>query len=243
MELPGKVALVTGSAHRLGKHIALALAREGCHLVIHYHHAEEEAGKTLSEIEALHVQAIAVQADLRQVDSIGGLFQEVDRIYGGLDILVNSAAGLQRIDLLKVSEQDWEQTINLNLKAAFFCLQEAARRMKSQGSGAIVNISDIIGRRPWPNFPVHSISKAGIEMLTKVAALALAPEIRVNAVVPGMVLRPDGMDNQRWQQMAAQSPLQKAGDPKDITNAIVFLLRNDYITGETFVVDGGMQWT
>lgn len=243
MQLAGKVALVTGSAHRLGKHIALALAQEGCHLVIHYHHAEQEAVKTLSEIEALGVQAIAVQADLRQVDSIGALFQEVDRVYGRVDILVNSAACLQRIDLLKVSEQDWEQTINLNLKAAFFCLQEAARRMRSQGSGAIVNISDVIGRRPWANFPAHSISKAGVEMLTKVAALALAPEIRVNAVAPGLVLQPDGMDDQRWQQLAIKSPLQKAGVPKDITNAVVFLLMNDYITGETFVVDGGMQLT
>jgi NAD(P)-dependent dehydrogenase (short-subunit alcohol dehydrogenase family) len=134
---------------------------------------------------------------------------------------------------------DWDQTLDLNLKGAFFCLQQAAKRMRI---GAIVNISDVIGRRPWKRFPVHSISKAGLEMLTQVASLALAPDIRVNAIAPGLVLRPSTMDPARWEALSAKSPLQRSGTPKDIVEAVLFLLKNDYITGETLVVDGGMQW-
>jgi NAD(P)-dependent dehydrogenase (short-subunit alcohol dehydrogenase family) len=242
MKLAGKIALVTGSAHRVGKSIARSLAEEGCHIVLHYRHSQAEAMKTREELLTLGVEVAAIQADLSRYEDILKLFQEIDRSLGGLDILVNSAAILKRKAFLEVDIDDWNETMALNLKGSFFCLQQAALRMRSRGGGAIVNISDVIGRRPWVQFPVHSISKAGVEMLTKVAAIALAPEIRVNAIAPGAVLPPDGMQAQQWQDLAHRSLLKRNGTPDDVAQAVLFLLQNDYITGETLVVDGGMQW-
>ncbi len=242
MNLMDKIALVTGSAHRVGKHIALALAEEGCHIVVHFHHSDSYAIETVQEVGRFGVRGAAVQADLSHHQGVVHLFDEVDRSFDGLDILVNSAANFKAGDILKLTEEDWDQTIDLNLKGAFFCLQQAAQRMNASGGGAIVNISDIIGRKPWPRYPIHSISKAGIEMLTKVAALALAPEIRVNAVAPGYVLRPEGMAPERWESLVQDSPLEKSGSPYDVAQAVIFLLKNEYVTGEILVVDGGMQF-
>jgi pteridine reductase len=241
MDLNGKVALVTGSAHRVGKHIALALAKEGCNLAIHYHGSKEKAFETVTEIQALGVKASAFQANLSRYEDIRNLYQEIDKVYDSLHILVNSAAILFRKELLEVDLQDWNQIMALNLKGAFFCLQQAALRMKSWGGGAIVNISDIIGRRPWAHYPVHSISKAGVEMLTKVAAIELAPQIRVNAIAPGLILPPESMEPERWNELAEASLLKRPGAPLDVSKAVIFLLENDYISGETLVVDGGMQ--
>lgn len=242
MELHDRIALVTGSAHRLGRAIALALAQQGCHLVVHYHTGLEAAAETVGAIQAMGRRAVSVQADLSIFSGVHTLFRAVDETFGGLDVLINSAAVLLPKDLLEVNEEDWRQTMGLNLKASFFCLQQAARRMRLRGGGAIVNISDLAGLRPWRRLPLHSISKAGVEMLTQVAALSLAPDIRVNAVAPGPVLKPVGMSDARWQKIASDLPLRRPGTPQDITQAVLFLLENDYITGETLVVDGGGQW-
>lgn len=242
MNLHERVCLVTGGAHRLGREIALALAGRGGHLIIHYHSSRQQAEETVAEIQALGRRALAVQADLSTTAGVTSLFDGVDAAFGGLDVLINSAAVLLPKNLLDVTEEDWRRTIGLNLKGAFFCLQLAARRMQPRGAGAIVNLSDLAGLRPWKRFPLHSISKAGVEMLTQVAALALAPEIRVNAVAPGPVLKPVGMSEARWLEIASQLPLRRPGSPQDITQAVLFLLENDYITGETLVVDGGGQW-
>ncbi len=242
MDLRDRICLVTGGAHRLGRVIALALAGRGGHLILHYHSADQEAQKTAAEIQSMGRRALAVRADLSTTAGVTELFDRVDDTFGGLDVLINSAAVLLPKGLLEVSEEDWRQTVGLNLKGAFFCLQQAARRMRARGGGAIVNISDLAGRRPWKRFPLHSISKAGIDMLTQVAALALAPDIRVNAVAPGPVLRPVGMSESRWQEIASQLPLHRPGSPQDVAQAVLFLLENDYITGETLVIDGGGQW-
>jgi len=241
MELPGKIALVTGGAHRVGREIALALAHAGCYLAIHYHKAEKAAKATAAEAQALGVDAAIFRADLSKLDEIDGLFSLIDSQFGPLDILVNSAAIMKKVDFLKADEDDWHNTIDLNLKAPFFCIQKAVERMQINGAGAIVNISDIAGLRPWRDYPVHSISKAGLEMLTKVAARAYAPEVRVNAVAPGPVLKPDEMPNERWQEIGSALPLQGSGNASDVARAVIFLLENDFITGETLVVDGGNQ--
>ena len=239
MDLEGKIALVTGSARRLGRAIALAMARRGCHLMIHFHRSAQGAEDTVAEIKSLGVHAAAVQADLSQEDGIRTLFEALDQAYGGLDLLVNSAAIMERKDLLAVSQEDWRRTIDLNLRGAFFSLQHAAERMKARGGGAIVNISDVAALQPWKRYPVHSISKAGVEMLTKVAALALAPEIRVNAIAPGLILRPEFTDQKRWKKLAQALPLGREGSASDVVDAVIFLFENDYITGETLIVDGG----
>jgi pteridine reductase len=236
--LVDRVVLVTGAGHRLGREIALRLADEGCQVVVHYHRAETDAADTVSEIKRRGANGFQVAADVSTGAGIRHLFESIDRSLGSLDFLVNSAAILEPVDLLQASEDDWRRTIDLNLKGAFFCLQQAARRMHS-GGGAIVNISDVAALRPWKRFPLHSISKAGIEMLTRVAALALAPGIRVNAVAPGLALKPERMPDHRWEALAESVPLKRAGVPSDIGEAIVFLFKNDYITGETLIVDGG----
>ena len=240
MELEGKNALVTGAAHRVGKAIALQLAQEGCNIAIHYHGAAKEAKLTLAEIQDLDVQAHTYQADLRSKADIDRLFEQVEKDFTRLDILVNSAAIMQRGSFPEVTIEDWNTTIDLNLRAPFFCTQFAAQLMGSEG-GAIVNISDIAGLQPWVDYPVHSISKTGIEMLTKLSALEFAPRVRVNAVAPGPVLKPDHMTDQRWDQLGKSLPLGKPGEPLDVTQAVLFLLRNDFITGESLSVDGGNQ--
>jgi pteridine reductase len=238
MNIAGRWALVTGGAHRVGGAISSALAEAGCNVIVHYHHAAKQADETANHARALGVHAITLQADLRKHENILTLFNQVDREGIELDFLINSAAVMHAYDLLDATEADWQHTIDLNLKAAFFCLQQAAKRMQGRG-GSIVNISDIMGLRPWRRFPIHSISKAGIEMLTRVAALALAPEIRVNAVAPGPVIRPDGMTKDRWENLTSKLPLQQSGSGMDVARAVIFLFENDFITGETLVVDGG----
>lgn len=243
MDLHNKVAVVTGSAHRLGRQIALTLAEHGCHLMVHFHQAAEDAGKTTAELREIGVEAFCIQADLSQRSGILKLFDAVDKEFGRVDVLVNSAAILRPSPLMQVDEEDWDQTISLNLKGAFFCLQAAAKRMKKQGEGSIINISDVIGHKPWNQFPVHSISKIGLEMLTKLAALSLAPNIRVNAIAPGLIMKPKGMDDARWEKLSEHSPLRRSGTPTEITQAVIFLLKNDYVNGEILVVDGGLSLT
>jgi pteridine reductase len=238
MNLEGKIALVTGGAHRVGRRIALALAREGCDLVVHYHRSQAEAETTVRELSQAGAAAVAVQADLSQPAGIEHLFGEVDRLRGRLDILINSAAILTPVDLLTATYTDWASTMDLNLRATFFCLQAAARRMQTRG-GAIVNISDVAGQRPWRRYPIHSISKAGVDMLTRTAALALAPAVRVNGVAPGPVEKPKRMPDDRWTEIGKSVPLGRPGSGDDVAAAVVFLLQNDYVVGETIAVDGG----
>ncbi len=239
MDLSGKSVLVTGGAHRVGRAIALAMAERGCNIIVHYHTSEDAAEKTAREARSFGVQTLMLQADFRRYAEVIGMFQALDDAGWKIDLLVNSAAIMQSIDLLTATEKDWHSTVDLNLKAYFFCIQQAAKRMLERGGGAIVNISDVIGLRPWKRFPIHSISKAGVEMLTQVAALALAPKIRVNAVAPGMVLKPSRMPQERWDELTGALPLSRGGSGSDVAEAVVFLFENEFITGETLVVDGG----
>jgi len=241
MQLENKIALVTGSAHRLGREIALGLARQGCAILLHYHKSEDAAEKTIAEIRALGVKAELAQADLSNTQGIQMLFQILDNAFAGLDILINSAAIMQRIGMRSVQEEDWDRTININLRAPFFCLQMAAERMQKRPQGVVINLGDIIGVRPNPSYPVHSIAKTGVQALTEVAALAYAPHIRVNAIAPGLVLKPDEMRPARWQSLSEETPIQRSGKAQDVVDAVLFLCRSEYITGETLVVDGGMQ--
>lgn len=241
MDLQGKSILVTGGARRLGRAIALELAAAGAHLLIHHHASDADAAETCDAIRGLGAQADALRADLRHHDQILSMFDAVDSI-GSLHALVNSAAVMLPGDLLTATEDDWQATMDLNLKAAFFVLQQAAIRMRSAGGGGIVNLADIAGLRPWPRFPIHSISKAGVLALTQVAALALAPEVRVNAVVPGPVLKPDRMPDERWRTLGDSLPLRRPGTPGDVARTVRFLLENEFITGEAVLVDGGNQF-
>ncbi len=241
MDLSGKSILVTGAARRLGRAIALELAGAGAHLIVHHHASDAEADDTCDAIRRLGSQAHPLRADLRFHDQILSLFEAIDRA-GPLHALINSAAVMLPGDLLTASESDWQATMDLNLKAAFFVLQQAAIRIRRAGGGAIVNLADIAGLQPWPRFPIHSISKAGVLALTQLAALALAPDIRVNAVVPGPVLKPDRMPDDRWRTIGDALPLRRTGTPGDVARSVRFLLENDFVTGESLLVDGGNQF-
>lgn len=238
MEISGRTAIVTGAGRRLGAAIALALAERGCNLMVHHHASSEDASEVVKHAQRRGVRAQAAQADLTRSEGVDSLFEAFDKEFERLDILVNSAAVMHAVDLLQATEADWQGTMALNLKGTFFCLQQAARRMQGHG-GAIINLSDIAGRKPWTRFPIHSISKAGVEMLTRVAALRLAPSIRVNAVAPGPVLKPESMTQARWEEIGRGLPLQRPGSPQDAVAAVLFLLESDFITGATLVVDGG----
>ncbi len=246
MELQDRVALVTGGAHRVGKAIALALAREGMRIVVHYGTSEAAARETVAEIKSLGVQAISFQADLRDPTRIRALFEATASEFGRLDVLVNSAASFVRQPFDEIGLDDWKDVLQVNLRAPFLCTQHAARLMRRVARppdqpAAIINIADLSGIYPWRGYVQHGVSKAGLLHLTKIAAHELAPAIRVNAIVPGAVLPPPGVDPQgeAWAAIGARTPLQRTGHPDYVAQAAVFLARNDYITGAAIPVDGG----
>jgi pteridine reductase len=235
-----RVALVTGAAHRVGKHIALALAEGGCDVFVHYNSAADEAAQTVVEIEALGAQAAAGRADLTQPEAIEALFDGALERFGRLDVLVNSAATMERASVLSLGVEDWDRTLNTNLRGPFLCSQRAARHMLAQPEGGvIVNIADLSGLEPWAKYPAHSVSKAGLIMLTQVLAKALGPQVRVNAVAAGPVIKPPEWDEARWQTVGEHTALRRTGRPENVSQAVIFLVENDFVTGETLVVDGG----
>jgi pteridine reductase len=239
VEIRGRVAVVTGAAHRVGKAIAVGLAEAGAHVVVHYHRSEAQARATVEEIRQKGVRAIAVQGDQASYSDIEALFRSAEAEFGGVDILVNSAAIMETGDVLTLTPADWQRTMDINLTGPFFCAQHAARSMLARGGGIIVNIADLAGFQPWAKYPAHAVSKAGIIMLTKVLAKALAPSIRVNAVAPGPVAKPQGWDDERWRAVGQHTLLKRTGSGYDVSQAVNFLIRQDFITGETLVVDGG----
>jgi NAD(P)-dependent dehydrogenase (short-subunit alcohol dehydrogenase family) len=242
VDLQGKMAFVTGSARRVGRAIALEFARQGCNLVIHYASPDSanEAQTAAAEARALGVQAFVIGGDQSQAADVQQMFAQVRQHYGKLDIMINSAAIFKRTPFLDISEAEWDLVMGVNLKGPFMLTQHAARLMMENGGGMIVNISDNSGINPWKSRPNHSISKAGVIMLTQVAALALAEHnIRVNCVVPGPVLRPAGEPESVLDEIAAALPIGHIGNPQNIAHACVFLAQNDFATGTVMRVDGG----
>jgi pteridine reductase len=238
MELPlnGRVALVTGAGKRLGRAVALRLAQEGADLAIHYRSSHAEAQEVVARIEKLGRRAVSLAADLTSVAEIRRLFSQATEHFGRLDILVNSAANFLAADV-NASEPLWDQTFDTNLKAPFFCAQAAAPFLK-QTNGIIINFADIGGILGWPGYLPHSVSKAGVMMLTRCLAKALAPEIRVNAIAPGTITMPG--DPPEWERdYIRQTPLRRAGTPDDVADTVVFLVRSTFITGQVLIVDGG----
>lgn len=231
--------MVTGSARRLGRSIAGALAEAGCAIAIHHHASAAEAADAVRACQALGVEAAAFQADLGDPTQIDRLFSELESSFGRLDILVNSAAVFAAVPVAKITPEEWERVLNLNLRAPFFCSQRAARLMRRSGAGSIVNIADVAAFQPWPGYAHYCISKAGLVMATRVLARALAPEIRVNAVAPGPVLPPEGTSPDERERLANSTALKRLGTPEDVVEAVLFLVRSAYVTGEAIVVDGG----
>jgi len=235
--LSSKVAVVTGSARRLGRAVALRLAEEGADVVIHYRESRAEAAEAVAEVEKLGRLASAIAADLGNVSEIKWLFDETAKQFGRLDILVNSAANFLPASIVSTTGEIWDASLDTNLKAPFFCAQAAAPLLR-RTKGTIINFADAGGLLGWPGYIAHSVSKAGVVMLTKVLAKALAPDVRVNAIAPGTITMPG--DPPEWEaDFVELAPLRRSGTPSDITDAVVFLARSKFITGQTLVVDGG----
>ncbi|MFN8596217.1 MAG: SDR family oxidoreductase [Anaerolineae bacterium] len=240
MDVQGKVAVVTGGAHRVGQAIALALAQAGAHVAITYNASAEQAQATVAEIIRAGVRSIAVQCDQQSFSDITRLYETLRRNFDQLDILINSAAIMEVQPALDVTPADWERVINTNLRGPFFIAQAAAKWMLADGrGGSIVNIADLSALHPWPSYVTHTISKSGVVAMTEALALALAPSIRVNAVAPGTVLKPPDWSAERWQKLADSLPLRRAGSPHDVADAVLYCLRSDFMTGQTLVIDGG----
>ena len=248
IELRDKVALVTGSAHRVGRAIALELANQGVHIVVHYHRSDPaQVRGTVQNIESLGVDAFAVQADLSDPQGVDALFARLQERFDRLDIVINSAAVFQQRDLLEVSLADWELTMAVNLRAPFLITQRAARMMAGNPhhGGAIINICDAGVDGPWQKYPHHGVSKSALWMLTQVSALTLAPDIRVNAIAPGPILMTDrpGMSDALWAKVAERIPLQRTGNPEDVARAVVYLCQEGFINGALLHVNGGEHLT
>lgn len=236
-ELKGRVALVTGAGKRLGRAVALRLAQEGADVVVHYNSSAAEAESVCGEIESLGRRAVAMQAELRSVDEIRRMFDQAGKEFGRLDVLVNSAANFSPASLVSTTEEIWDSSLDTNLKAGFFCAQAAAPLLR-RSQGAIVNFADTGGLLGWPGYIPHSISKAGVVMLTKVLAKALAPEVRVNAIAPGTITMPG--DPPEWEaNFVKLAPLRRTGTPNDIADAVSYLIHAEFMTGHTLVLDGG----
>ena len=227
------LALVTGAAHRLGKAFALTLARLGYDIVLHYHSSEEEALQTKAEIESLSRSVILAQADLTNPSEIYSLVSNLQH----LDILVNSAAFMPSGNVDALTLENWDSALDLNLRAPFLLAQECAKKMTD--GGLIVNITDVGAQKAWSRYPSYTVSKAALESLTKILARALAPKIRVNAIAPGFVLQSDIVPAEEWERLIGRIPLKRPARTEEITSALEFLLHNQYVTGQTIVVDGG----
>jgi len=238
MELTGRVILVTGAAHRVGKAIARTLALRGARIALHYHGAEDQASRTLQELLALGHEAHLFQADLSRAETAERLIADVVAHFGTLGALVNSAAIMQRTPIGEVTVSQWDTMFDLNVRSPFFLSQAAVPHLVRE-HGAIVNIADLAAFESWPAYVPHSMTKAAIVQMTRGFAHALAPEVRVNAVAPGAVLLPEGWDTESAQHIINTTPLKRLGSPDDVANAVVYLLEADYVTGEVLIVDGG----
>jgi NAD(P)-dependent dehydrogenase (short-subunit alcohol dehydrogenase family) len=228
-----QLALVTGAAHRLGKAFALTLAQAGYDILLHYHSAEDEARQTQAEIESLGRRVISSQADLTNPAQISSLLSGVE----SLNVLVNSAAFMPSGNTESLSIENWDASLDLNLRAPFLLAQECSKKMTE--GGLIVNITDMGAQKAWSRYPSYTVSKAALESLTKILARALAPRIRVNAIAPGFVLQSEIVSAEEWQRLINRVPLKRPARSEEIASALEFLLKNEYITGQTIVVDGG----
>lgn len=240
-DLTGKVILITGGVHRLGAQIARTLHTLGANLVLHYRSSRDRALKLQAELNAKRENSVVlVQADLLDHSKLSAIIKDAVAAWGKLDVLINNASSFYPTPVGTADEDQWHDLIGTNLKAPFFLSQAAAQALQQQ-HGCIVNIVDIHADRPLKRYPVYSIAKAGLVMLTKSMACELGPEVRVNAIAPGAILWPEiEMDEVTKQRIISRTFLKRRGEPSNIANAVVFLIRDAvYTTGHVLNIDGG----
>jgi NAD(P)-dependent dehydrogenase (short-subunit alcohol dehydrogenase family) len=236
LPLQGQVALVTGAAKRIGRSIAMKLAAEGANVVINYATSKAEAEELAQRLSGDGRRALAFQADVSRRADVHRMFAAVEKEFGRLDLLVNNAGKFFSAAFEDLTEEQWDSILDANLKSQFLCAQAAAPLMKRQGRGRIINISSLGGLLAWPKYTHYCVSKAGVIMLTRCLARALAPEILVNSVAPGTIQFPGELPDADYIQ---RTPLHRTGTGDDIAAAVFFLATQDFVTGQVLAVDGG----
>jgi pteridine reductase len=245
MNPQGKVALVTGGAHRVGKAITLMLAQAGADVVINYNRSAGEAGQSIAEARAFGVDALAVQCDVSDWSSVQAMGAAIEERFGGVDIIVNSASYFGKTPFPSSDpavRTTFHQVTRILIDGTYYVCNRLAPGMLARGEGAIVNIIDLSAWNPWPNFLAHSVGKAGLLAMTRQLALELAPTVRANAVAPGPVLPPPGYNAEQQAASARRTLLGRWGNPQDVALAVKFLIESDFITGEVITVDGGERY-
>jgi len=236
--LRGKRALVTGAGTRLGQAIAIALGAQGMHVGVHYHTNHQGALETARQIELAGGHGILCQADLSSRNEARRAVDTTAESLGGLDLLVLSAANFEAVALASVGDETWDRSLNLNLAAPFAMAQRAAPLLRQQrGNIVFITCSSVVS--PFTGHVAYVVAKAGLYQLMRTLALELAPDVRVNAVAPGIVLPPVDMDRAHIERVVAQLPLRSVGNTDDVVRAILFLACSPFVTGEQIVVDGG----
>jgi NAD(P)-dependent dehydrogenase (short-subunit alcohol dehydrogenase family) len=242
MQIQGKVALVTGGAHRVGKAITMMLARSGADVIVNYHRARAEADQTVAEAQALGVKALAYQCDVADWANVQAMAETILAQFGGVDIIVNSASLFEQTPLPTDDIHAWKRVTSILIDGPFFICNTLAPSMLARGGGAIVNIVDLSVWQPWHNLSAHSVGKAGLLAFTRQLALELAPTIRANAVAPGPVLPTPGSSEERIAKAADRTFLKRWGTPEDVAFAVRYLIEADYVTGDVITVDGGERY-
>lgn len=238
--LNDKVVLITGAAHRIGATTARVLHESGARIVLHYRASHDAAQALADELNARRADSIALlQAELLEIVGLAELIDRAANHWGRLDVLINNASTFYPTPMGSVTEVQWDDLLGTNLKVPFFLSQAAAPFLRKH-HGCIVNIVDIHAERPLKAYPVYSMAKAGLVMLTRALASELGPEIRVNAVAPGAILWPENMDEATRQHIISRTILKRRGDPEDIAKAVRYLIADaGYMSGQVLTVDGG----
>ena len=239
--LAGKVALITGAAHRIGAQIARTLHAQQMDLVLHYRSSKSAAKALQAELEASRRNSVLLlQADLNRCLGFAAVIEQVRAFRGRLDVLVNNASSFYPTPLGDASEEQWDDLIGSNLKGPYFLTKEAAPLLRT-ANGCVVNLVDIYAQRPLKRYSIYSIAKAGNAMMVKSLARELGPAVRVNGISPGVILWPEqGLSDDTKEQILGRTALKRAGSPEDIARALVFLIRDaNYTTGQIIAVDGG----
>ena len=239
MQIENSVVLITGAAMRVGRIVALELAKKGAIIAFSYYLEEEPWRETMEEIKGFCGKCLAIQTEIRSAADVQKLVQQTIDHFGRVDVLINNASVWLKSPFLEITEDEWDLSLDVNLKGPFLASQAVAPYMLESGQGVIINITDLSAFQTWPGYAHHAASKAGLVALTKSLAVELAPKIRVNAIAPGTVLLPDAAAPEKIDWAVENSLLKRVGEPEDVSHLIAYLIQSDFTTGAVYFVDGG----
>jgi len=240
VDLKGRTAVVTGSAVRIGREICLHLASRGANVVVNYRSSAQDATELVDQLRGMNVGALAIQGDVTRSADIQRISEKARETFGRVDVLVNNASIYPKTPIDTLTEQQWDESIAVNLKGPFLCCLEFGRRMVQQGGGVIINLADWAAFRPYAEYLPYLVAKGGIVTMTKAFAKEYSPSVRVNAIAPGPIAPPLDLTMEEMEEARSGTLVGHWGSPKDIAAAVVFLIEgSDFITGAILPVDGG----